>query len=157
MVDLLSDLRHRFVCNDHLILHLVTVMRDMPVLAVFIMNILMIYRVRCCLSSDLMNTFLLQLNNLRLRKRNNRKKHEIKTVSKSAVENNERCCGSGKNKKNMVKRFSRLMEEIKIGKILILNSTTFLLFTVPHSVDLTIWLAIDDKEGGDQVNRINNS
>ena len=68
-------------------------------------------------------------------KRRHKRNSQMRTVSGAVTETEEN--SSGRQRKNVVRRFSRVMEEIKIGKILIVNSTTFLVFTMTHSIGQT--------------------
>ena len=79
-------------------------------------------------------------------KRRYKRNSKIGTVSEAVTETEEN--NSGRQRKNVVRRFSRVMEEIKVGKILIVNSTTFLVFTLPHTVDLTLWMSFNDQHDG---------
>ena len=94
-------------------------MRIGPLIAIFIMNMMMISK----------------LNNLKLRKRYTR------------IVSDTDASSSGIKNPNIVKKLSR---EIKIGKVLILISSTYILFTLPHTIDLTIYMSCLD--GGIQGN-----
>ena len=104
-------------------------MRFGPLIAIFIMNMMMIYK----------------LNNLKLRKRYSRNSG---LFSVSRLVSDTEASSSGVKNPNMVKKLSR---EIKIGKVLILISSTYILFTLPHTIDLTIYMSyIDgDVQGND--------
>ena len=100
----------------------VLLMRMGPLVAVFIMNMMMIYK----------------LNNLKLRKRYSRNSG---LFSVSRLVSDTEASSSGVKNPNMVKKLSR---EIKIGKVLILISSTYILFTLPHTIDLTIYMSYID-------------
>ena len=108
----------------------VLLMRMGPLVAVFIMNMMMIYK----------------LNNLKLRKRYSRNNG---LFSVSRLVSDTEASSSGVKNPNLVKKLSR---EIKIGKVLILISSTYILFTLPHTIDLTIYMSyIDGDVQGDDA------
>ena len=102
----------------------VLLMRVGPLIAIFVMNMMMIYK----------------LNNLKLRKRFSRNNG---LFSVSRIVSDTEASSSGITNPNIVKKLSR---EIKIGKVLILISSTYLLFTLPHTIDLTIYMSCIDGE-----------
>lgn len=106
----------------------VLLMRIGPLIAIFIMNMMMISK----------------LNNLKLRKRYTRNNG---LFSVSRIVSDTDASSSGIKNPNIVKKLSR---EIKIGKVLILISSTYILFTLPHTIDLTIYMSCLD--GGIQGN-----
>ena len=61
---------------------------------------------------------------------------QVKSISVN-VANEQKPNNSGKLRK--IKIF-RMMEEIKIGKILILVSTFYIILTVPHTIDQFTWM-----------------
>ena len=97
----------------------VLLMRVGPLIAIFIMNMMMIYK----------------LNNLKVRRRYTRN-NGLFSVSRTVSDTEP--SSSGMKNPNIVKKLSR---EIKIGKVLILISSTYLLFTLPHTIDLTIYMS----------------
>ena len=99
-------------------------MRVGPLIAIFIMNMMMIYK----------------LNNLKVRKRYSRNNG---LFSVSRIVSDTEPSSSGIKNPNIVKKLSR---EIKIGKVLILISSTYLFFTLPHTIDLTIYMSCIDGE-----------
>lgn len=94
----------------------VFVMRIGPLIAIFIMNMIMIYK----------------LNDLKIRRRYTRNQG-LFSVSR-VVSDSE--AGSNGTKKT-IKKLSR---EIKVKKVLVLISTSYLFFTLPHTIDLTIYM-----------------
>ena len=102
----------------------VLLMRIGPLIAIFVMNMMMIYK----------------LNNLKLRKRFSRNNG---LFSVSRIVSDTEASSSGIKNPNIVKKLSR---EIKIGKVLILISSTYVFFTLPHTIDLTIYMSCIDGE-----------
>ena len=99
-------------------------MRIGPLIAIFIMNMMMIYK----------------LNNLKLRKRYSRNNG---LFSVSRIVSDPEASSSGTKNPNIVKKLSK---EIKIGKVLILISSSYLFFTLPHTIDLTIYMSCINNE-----------
>ena len=102
----------------------VLLMRIGPLIAIFIMNMMMIYK----------------LNSLKLRKRYSRNNG---LFSVSRIVSETEASSSGLKNPNIVKKLSR---EIKIGKVLILISSSYLFFTLPHTIDLTIYMSCINSE-----------
>ena len=94
----------------------VFVMRIGPLIAIFIMNMIMIHK----------------LNILKIRRRYTRNQG-LFSVSR-VVSDSE---GGSNGTKNTIKKLSR---EIKVKKVLVLISTSYLFFTLPHTIDLTIYM-----------------
>ena len=103
-------------------------MRIGPLTAIFIMNMIMIYK----------------LNNLKLRKRYTRNRG-LFSISR-IVSDTETSTTTGIKSSNHIKK---LTKEIKIGKVLVLISTTYLFFTLPHTIDLTIYMSLVSLDAGE--------
>ena len=106
----------------------VVIMRIGPLTAIFIMNMIMIYK----------------LNNLKLRKRYTRNRG-LFSISR-IVSDTETSTTTGIKSSNHIKK---LTKEIKIGKVLVLISTTYLFFTLPHTIDLTIYMSLVSLDAGE--------
>ena len=89
-----------------------------------------------------------KLNELKLRKRYSRN-NSLFTVSR--IVSDPEGSSSGVKSSNIVKKLSK---EIKIGKVLVLISTTYIFFTLPHTIDLTYYMAHSDpvKNGKPSLN-----